>query len=219
MRLQLDAQGFLYYALTDFSPPNGGYFHVGQIEPACGERLWTASLIEDQPRSDHVAAMAVAPSGSLVVSGSSVAEDSDVTTVKFQPPDHRDTPRVSVSAVDPIAIEGAQGESALGVFKVWRTGPTNEPLVVGFLATGTAKPGLDYLPALQDGFGIVTIPAGFNYALIPIRPVNDRIWERTETVRLTIYRGSDVFGRYLIGPYREAVVRILNNDLRIFSND
>ena len=214
--LQLDAQGFLYYAETALSPVTGGfrgYFQVGLIETGYGERLWTALSEADPPRSENAAAMAVAPSGGLVVTGSSYGtEDSDVATVKFQPPDYRDTPRVSITAVDPSAAEGGRGDSALGTFAVSRTGPTNEPLVVGFHATGSAKPGVDYLPALQDGFGIVTIPAGSNYALIPIEPVNDRLWERTETVRFTLYRGSGVFGRYLLGPYREAVVRIADNE-------
>lgn len=92
-------------------------------------------------------------------------------------------PVVTIIATDPIAVEGTHvpvlrpftpftnyfSGTNTATFLVRRTGATNGDLTVAYDITGTASNGVDYV-ALP---GAVTIPAGRNYALITIVPLED----------------------------------------------
>ena len=215
--LQFDAAGFLYCAGSETYPAGNPYFLMAQIDPQDGTVLWSGRTATESDRSENAVAAAVTPAGEVVVSGisrTSVKPDFDVATVKFQAAASWDLPRVNVTAVAPSAREGASGDAATATFALWRAGPTNQTLHVGFYVGGTAKYLLDYEPMpglLGEGYGVLPIPAGATYALLQVRARRDRVSERTETVRVTIDGGSLSAGRYLRGESYGAVARILDN--------
>ncbi|MNJ98988.1 Calx-beta domain protein [compost metagenome] len=59
------------------------------------------------------------------------------------------------------------------------------PITVGYRLSGTAIAGLDY-----QNFGTITIPAGQNNVIIPVRVLDDQIIESTETMTFTLLSGS-----------------------------
>jgi len=92
---------------------------------------------------------------------------------------------VSIEATQRIAEESSQPLRRLplvGEFTISRNGPTNEPLPVFVLYSGTATPGEDYPhPPL-----LVTIPAGAYSSSFQIVPNDDHISEGIETLVATI---------------------------------
>lgn len=216
--LKYDAAGFLYYVATEAYFPGVPYFILAQIDPMNGAVLWSDWTKSEpfQPKEMATAA-AVTPAGEIVISGISRMDgqpDFDVATVKFEPAASWNLPRVNVTAVAPNAREGAPGDAATATFALWRTGPTNQTLYVGFYVGGTAKYVADYEPMpglLGEGYGVMPIPAGANYALFQVRARHDRVSEGMETVRVTIDGGSLSAGRYLRGEHFGAVARILDN--------
>src|SRR5439155_3357618 len=92
---------------------------------------------------------------------------------------------VSIEATQRIAEESSQPLRRLplvGEFRISRNGPTNEPLSVFVLYSGTATPGEDYPhPPL-----LVTIPAGAYSSSFQIVPNDDHISEGIETLVATI---------------------------------
>lgn len=131
-------------------------------------------------------------------------------------------PVVNIFAEDPTASEIPPVPPGMGmpqrfddaVFRVTRSGSTDLPLEVFYRVGGTASNGVDY-EALS---GTVVIPAGESSALIYVMPIDDLLSEGTETVVLrleapaciTIYPPPP--GCYQLGPSREAVAYILDND-------
>ncbi|HAV61338.1 MAG TPA: hypothetical protein DCY13_03130, partial [Verrucomicrobiales bacterium] len=92
-------------------------------------------------------------------------------------------PVVTIHARDPHAREGGpNGEPNSAFFRVKRTGSTDEPLTVHYLVDGTATNGEDY----EELGGVVTIPAGRRSGVIEVRPINDDLPERLETVVLKL---------------------------------
>jgi hypothetical protein len=90
-------------------------------------------------------------------------------------------PIVSIEATDPIAEESSYPLRRIafrGRFTVSRTGPTDNPLSVFVLYSGTATPDVDY-PRLP---WIVSIPAGTNKVEIEVVPTPDDRPEPIETV-------------------------------------
>lgn len=132
-------------------------------------------------------------------------------------------PVVTVLAPDNIAREpdpvtdpaAPRPFTNAGLFRVARTGPTTEPLIVHFHVAGSARNGVDYsfIPAT------VVIPVGEQAVDIRVRPQDDSLVEGPESVVLSLrdefisVTGAAVPSRYIIGnPFRAEVV-IQDNDV------
>jgi len=93
---------------------------------------------------------------------------------------------------------------------VRRTGETNNELTVFYSLHGTAQNGSDYetLP------GSITIPAGRRTARIVVKPINDELEERIETVVLELQSDPSLgpVARYLVGRPGRAAAIIVDND-------
>jgi len=111
---------------------------------------------------------------------------------------------VSIAATDPQA--GERGPDA-GTLTVNRSGSVAEALTVALDIDGTAEPGMDFqaLPAT------VTIPAGATAAVLTILPVDDALFESTESVDVTLLAGST----YVVGAPSTASVTIADDDTRV----
>jgi hypothetical protein len=96
----------------------------------------------------------------------------------------------------------------LATFAVRRHGPTNADLTVLYSVGGTASNGVDYVELP----GVVTIPAGKRTATITVRPIEDALPEKVETVVLTLQPAPDPRAAYLVGYPRRAAAFILDND-------
>ena len=92
-------------------------------------------------------------------------------------------PTVSIEVVSSPASEAGPTN---GLFRISRTGSTNDDLVVSYNISGTALNGVDYerLP------GMVTIPAGETSAVVAVVPIDDDLIEPAETVNLAL--ASDI---------------------------
>src|SRR5450432_211441 len=88
-------------------------------------------------------------------------------------------PTVQIRALDPTAFES---DGNRGRFKVTRNGCIDEPVVIQYSVSGTAKSGMDYraLP------GTLTIPAGERFAAIPIIPLGDTLEQDGSTVVVSL---------------------------------
>ena len=108
-------------------------------------------------------------------------------------------PRVSVTAVDAVAAEGA---SDTGTFRVTRTGPTGSSLAVTVAITGTAVSGTDYSlsPATTT---TVTIPAGSASRDVVLTATADATTEGDEQAIMTLVGAS---GYILSAPTQATVV-------------
>src|SRR5262245_39220538 len=106
---------------------------------------------------------------------------------------------VTISATDNTATEAGR---TTGRFTLTRTGSTALPLTVRYTVGGTAIGGEDYA-ALP---GRLTIPAGSATATILVRPIDDRLIERTETVVLHLAPGA-----YRVGVPNQATVRLVSD--------
>jgi len=112
--------------------------------------------------------------------GSAIKSPPVSITVRGDPP-----PLVRIEATSPIAEETSEPLRRVpltGVFRISRTGPTNEPLSVFVYYSGMATPGVDY----QQPSASVTIPAGAASVEIRIQAVPDQVSEGIETVIATI---------------------------------
>jgi len=114
-------------------------------------------------------------------------------------------PPVSVTAAapsgDPVATEGGVDN---GVFSIYRSGDTAQPLTVHFTLTGTATNGVDYTSVPLTAI----IPAGETNVIITIEPINDDESEPSETVVLTLVSTPE----YDLSPPASALIGIVDND-------
>jgi hypothetical protein len=138
-------------------------------------------------------------------------------------------PVVTIHAVDNEAAEPNPTTPGTGIpsvlntatFRVHRTGPTTDDLLVLYRTDGRARRGVDYtLPG-----GSVTIPAGQSETAIELIPLDDSIPEGRENV-IILLTSTDIFlgtgGRilgapvpptaYRIGQPGSAEIVILDND-------
>jgi M6 family metalloprotease-like protein len=113
----------------------------------------------------------------------------------------RSVPVVTVTALDSTATEGGDK----GTFRITRTGATTLSLNVYFTMSGTAESGLDYSTITSP----VMIPAGASYVDLTLTPINDSVYEGTETAILTIL-ADEV--NYDIASSNMATVTIQDND-------
>ena len=110
-------------------------------------------------------------------------------------------PTITISASTPSASE--TGPTA-GQFTVSRTGGTTSPLTVNYTIGGTATNTTDYASLS----GSVIIGAGSATALITVTPVDDALFEGSETVILTLSANA----AYTVGSPDNATVTIADND-------
>ena len=143
---------------------------------------------------------------------------------------------VSIVATDPVAIEGTNCWTWLGltgtaptwsnwvsptaarclftncgpqnaVFTVYGFGDTNDAVTVNYTFGGTASNGVDYA-ALP---GSITIPAGRRMAMITIVPLDDDPPDLTRTVVLTLTPSTNSPADYGLGFPRSAAAIIIDS--------
>ena len=105
----------------------------------------------------------------------------------------------------------AEAGDNTGTFHVYRDGSTNDPLLTVFYRmSGTASNGVDYnfLP------GTVTIPAEQTSLSIAVQPIDDNLFEGTETAILTVIASPlGAPTTYQVGSPASATVSILDNEI------
>jgi hypothetical protein len=164
------------------------------IQLAAGQRYYLETLHKEGAGGDHLAVGVDLPDGT---------EEKPIPYHRLIPLDAPPAPtnRVSITATDPIATEGAD----TGAFTVTRTGDTNAALDVFFRVSGTASYSADYAATGLKA----TIPAGQWDVTVLISPVNDATAETAETVVLTLVAGTNYF---LSATAVSATVTINDND-------
>jgi hypothetical protein len=120
-------------------------------------------------------------------------------------------PLVSVEAVDDTAAESGGNP---GLFRISRTGPTTESLLVTLSYGGTAVNGLDCLMLPFD----VEIPSGSSSVDLKVEVIDDGAFEGTESFVLVLVeppcavQNPSAPGCYRVAAPGQAVVNILDND-------
>ena len=115
-------------------------------------------------------------------------------------------PVVTIRATDPEASEPGANT---GMFLLNRAGSTNLALSVFLQIGGTAFSGLDYA-AIPTW---ILVPAGVRELQIPVRPIDDLLYEGVETVEARlVYPLTMPPIAYVIGSPSNAVVSIYDND-------
>jgi hypothetical protein len=156
-----------------------------------------------------------------------------IAVLPTPPPPTNRPPIINIVATDPIAIEGTNCWTWLGLtnrlgtwsnwvspvagfcfftncgpknatFTVHRFGATNDPVTVEYAIGGTATNGVDYV-ALP---GSVTVPAGERSAQITVVPIDDGPPDITSTVILKLKPDTN----YVIGFPAQAAAIIIDSD-------
>src|SRR5262249_28540103 len=78
---------------------------------------------------------------------------------------------------------------------------------VGFTMTGTAIPGVDYLPVGSS----VVIPAGATEATVTVTPRDDLVFEPAETITLTL----TLLPAYRVGRPASATATLFDNEIGV----
>jgi hypothetical protein len=110
-------------------------------------------------------------------------------------------PTVTIKATDPKASEPGTDK---GRFMITRTGDTTKPLTVYYKVAGMATNGIDY----KKLSGKVVIPIGKVRMSFYVTPINDRIKELKETVKVTLLKKA----AYSVGTPASATANITDND-------
>jgi hypothetical protein len=164
-----------------------------------------------------------------------VSDPVKIAVLPSPPPPTNRPPIVNIVATDPIAIEGTNCWTWLGLtnrfgtwsnwvspvagfcfftncgpknatFAVHRFGATNDDITVSYAIGGTASNGVDYV-ALP---GSVTVPAGERSAQITVMPIDDGIPDITSTVILKLLPSADT--NYIVGFPSKAAAIILDSN-------
>ena len=127
------------------------------------------------------------------------------------PPPPPELPLVSVAAIDNTASESGADS---GLFRISRTGPTTESLLVSLSFGGTAVNGTDCL--LLPFFG--EIPSGSSSVDLEVQVIDDGEVEGTESLALILVEPPCAIldpsapGCYRVAAPGQAAVNILDND-------
>jgi hypothetical protein len=113
---------------------------------------------------------------------------------------------VSVATTDDSASEAG---TDTGIFTIFRTGDTTDPLTVNYTLSGTATNGIDYVTDVLS----ITIPSGASSADVVITPIDDSVTERIEDVVITLV-GAPAYD--LRGGFISASLVILDNEPATF---
>jgi uncharacterized delta-60 repeat protein len=113
-----------------------------------------------------------------------------------------DKPNISLLVTDANAAEELANP---GQFTFKRTGETTNALAVNYSLTGTATNDSDY----QKLGNTITFAAASNTTTLDINPIDDKRYEGTETVTLTLLDGGT---QYKLDPSNSGTVSILDND-------
>ncbi|WP_164013863.1 Calx-beta domain-containing protein [Pyxidicoccus trucidator] len=115
------------------------------------------------------------------------------------------SPTVSVSVSD---ATGSEPGTDTGRFTISRSGGVaGQVLTVPYTVTGTATPGVDFIPVT----GSVTLAAGVNSVSVDVRPLDDTTVEGRETVVLTVSADPT----YKLGSTVSGTVTLLDNELPV----
>jgi len=111
-------------------------------------------------------------------------------------------PSVTLAVTTATATEAGPTN---GVFTISRETPSDSPIAVNFVVTGTALRGTDYvtLPAAA------TIPAGALSVDVPVVPIDDSALEGNETVVVSLRSGSG----YVVSGLTSGTVTIVSDDV------
>lgn len=132
--------------------------------------------------------------GAWTAFGSNAESAADFTVIVL--------PTVSIIATSPIATEIGP---KTGTVVVSRTGSSTAALTVFYSsAGGTATRGVDYV-ALP---GSATIPAGARSVAIPVTLIGDSVFERNETIVVTLIANA----AYALGTPSSATMTIVSDD-------
>src|SRR5262249_8424986 len=121
-----------------------------------------------------------------------------VTIFDDEPP----PPTITVVATDAVAAEPGTNT---GTFTIVRSGVTSFEIPVFFTLGGTATNGVDYV-ALTNS---VTILTGMSSTNITVIPIDDSIFQGTQTIVLTLATNVD----YVIGSPSQATITILDDEI------
>lgn len=178
-----------------------GFFWIPEATP--GSTATASILWSNAPVGAHaLTAVAKDQFGSTGTSAPVVITVTDIRPI---------IPVVTITPVDSYAAEDAgNGTPKPAVFKVRRTGSTNNDLMVWYAIGGSAINGVDYktLPTT------VTIPAGKRAARITITPIDDALVEIDETVILKLVYSpmESLVQMYEIGSPSVSAAVIADND-------
>ncbi|MBT8249915.1 MAG: metallophosphoesterase, partial [Acidimicrobiia bacterium] len=117
-----------------------------------------------------------------------------------------DTPAVSVSLFDGVAIEGAQ-PADIGQVVFTRSEGTELPLAVSYATSGSATNGEDY----ELRTGSFTFPAGVSSYTLDLVPVEDSVSEMTESIIVTVLES----GAHTAGDPAEVTVHLVDNEVSL----
>jgi uncharacterized delta-60 repeat protein len=119
-----------------------------------------------------------------------------------------DLPGISLPVTDSEAAETKQGKPTNpGQFTLKRTGSTTNPLTVQYAFGGSATNGTDYQKLSQS----INFATGIDTINIKIDPIDDKIYEGTETVTLKLTDSNN----YTIVGEKAGTVSIADNDAKI----
>ncbi|MBO1048752.1 MAG: hypothetical protein HEQ10_13875 [Dolichospermum sp. DEX182a] len=104
-------------------------------------------------------------------------------------------------------VSNAKENSTPGVFTLSRSGDFSNSLIVNYGISGTAINGTDY----SNLSGSVTFAAGSATATVVVNPLDDNLYEFTESVTLALVSGTT----YTAGTNNTATLNIADDDLVI----
>lgn len=117
-------------------------------------------------------------------------------------------PIVSLVATDNAAAEVVSGGvNNYANFRVSRSGDLSQQLTINVIVSGTAS-NLDWINFIET---TMVIPAGQSFYDNPVIPIDDSIWENTESIVITLQTGE---GYHLtsVAAQRTATVNITDNE-------
>ena len=128
-----------------------------------------------------------------------------------------DLPVVTVESVDPAAAEQDPALDSLpnvGVWRVARTGATNDALLVQLSYIGSAQNGVDVILLPVN----IEIPAGQSSLDLTVEVIDDALVEGTETIALVLpapacaHQPEPAAGCYRVGSAGRATISIADNE-------